>query len=255
MRKINPFFFLIITVLFFSSCLPLKRMYYFHDQVPSVQNLDSLKQYTVNKIHKSDRLSVVVSSNDPALTSYLNPVGGSNSGLGVMGYLVDSSGSIDFPQIGKVKVEGLTSVEAANLIKDKLTYYYKGLFVSVGLMGNVYFLTDHGSSRIKIENERLTIFEALVLARQGTQGGGDLYDKKNDVWLIREDSGQRHFVKINMNSKKIFESPYFYLKNNDLIYVQQSRSSSLLSPNNPIRVTATVLGALSFIILLLTKLK
>ena len=252
MRKNTYFLFLLATAMFFSSCLPLKRMYFFHDQEPTEQKIDSLQKNAIQRIHKSDRISVIISSNDPNLTAYLNPVGGQLSDIG---YLVDSSGAIDFPQIGKVKVEGLTSTEASELIKDKLTYYYKGLFVSVYLVGNIYLLTDKGSSKIKISNERLTIFEAIVQSRQSAGGTADLYDKKNDIWLIREDSGIRKFVKLNLNSKKIFESPYFYLKNNDLLYIKQSRSASLLSPNNPLRVTASVLSTISLLIILFTKLK
>jgi polysaccharide export outer membrane protein len=252
MRKNTYFLFLLATAMFFSSCLPLKRMYFFYDQKPTEQKIDSLQKNAIQRIHKSDRLSVIVSSNDPNLTAYLNPVGAQFSD---MGYLVDSSGSIDFPQIGKVKLEGLTSTEASELIKDKLTYYYKGLFVNVNLVGNVYFLTDKGSTKIKISNERLTIFEAIVQSRQSSGGAAELYDKKNDIWLIREDSGIRKFVKLNLNSKKIFESPYFYLKNNDLLYIQQSRSASLLSSYNPLRVTASVLSTISLLIILFTKLK
>lgn len=229
-------------------------MYYFHDQVPTEQNLDTLQKYAIQRIKKSDRISVVVSSNDPNLTAYLNPAGIGGQGSG-NGYLVDSTGSIEFPQIGKVKVAGLTTLEASEAIKDKLIYYYKGLFVNVNLVGSVYFLTDKGSSKINITNERLTIFEALVQSSQANQGGGNLYDKKNDIWLIREDSNIRKFVKLNLNSKKIFESPYFYLKNNDLIYIQQSRSASLLSANNPLRVAAALLGTLSFLLFIFNRLK
>ena len=236
---------------FFSSCLPANKLYYFNDQRPSVQNLDSLSRYTVIKVQKLDKLNITISSTDPVLTNYLNPFGGpSSSGQQPSsGYLVNNQGSIEFPLLGKVAVLGLTSVEIATLLKDKLSYYYKDLFINVNITGKVYFLSGKSGSSILLISERLTIFEAIAQA-----GAIDPYDIKNDVWLIREDSGQRHFVKLDLNSKKIFESPYYFMRNNDLVYIKPIIYSSFLNPSNPIRVFVTLVGALSTILLLITKL-
>jgi polysaccharide export outer membrane protein len=231
------------------SCLSAKRMYFFNDQTQSVQNLDSSVQFSENRIQKLDRILITISSTDPSLTAFLNPLGATASGTTSGGYLVNNSGTIEFPLLGKVKVEGLTTVEASVLLREKLTYYYKDLFVNVNLLGKVYFISGKNSAKISIENERLTIFEALAQA-----GPISPYDKKDQMWLVREDSGQRKFVKLDLNSKKIFESPYYYLKNNDLLYLQPNKNSSLLSTDNPIRVFITLTGALSAILLFISKL-
>lgn len=253
MTRILFFGTILLFFISFSSCLPASRLYYFNDQTTTAQLLDSLKKNTVPTIQKNDRITITISSTDPALTAYLNPFNSASAGGGgnqqTSGYLVDNQGKIEFPLLGKVTVEGINTTEASTLIKEKLSYYYKDLFVNVNLIGKVYFITGWSGAAIPISNERLTIFEALS---QTTSL--DPYDIKNDVWIIREDSGQRKFAKLNLNSKKIFESPYYYLHNNDLLYVKPSIYSSLLSATSPFKLFITLVGAISAVLILITRI-
>jgi polysaccharide export outer membrane protein len=111
-------------------------------------------------------------------------------------------------------------------------------------------MSGRSGSTITLNNERLTIFEALSQANQPI----DPYDIKDKIWLIREDSGKRYFVNLDLNSKKIFESPYYYLRNNDLIYLKPGKFSSVNSSSSPFRASISVLGSigslLGFILLL-----
>ena len=160
------------------------------------------------------------------------------------GYLVNSEGAIEFPLLGKVQVKGLTTSEVSTLIKEKLSYYYKDLFVSVNLFGNVYLIVGSTGTTISIKNERLTVFEAL--SQVSIQ---DPNDMKNDVWIIREDSGKRIYAKLNLSSKSIFESQYYYLKNNDFIYLKPSKVSNLLTGTGPFKVAmATALTLITLIV-------
>lgn len=243
----------VILTSIFSSCLQSKKLYYFNNQIPSVQQLDSLKEFTAPKVQSFDKLNIVISSTDPSLTSFLNPFtmqGQSAANSSISGYLVNADGQIEFPILGKIPVAGLTTVEIATLIKNKLAYFYKDLFVNVALNGKVYFLSGRTGSTITLNNERLTIFEALSQANQPI----DPYDIKDKIWLIREDSGKRYFVNLDLNNKKIFESPYYYLRNNDLIYLKPGRFSSINSSSSPFRASISVLGAvgslLGFVLLL-----
>lgn len=241
-------------VLFFLySCVPSNKLYYFHDQVPSSEKIDSGKQVSIQRIHKNDRIGITISSTDPSLTAFLNPFNIQNAGTATQqansGYLVNSAGKIEFPLLGQVSVEGLTSVEAATLIRDKLTFYYKDLFVNVNLSGRVFFMNGRIGTTIPMTNERLTVFEAI--AQSGAQ---DPYDKKNEVWLVREDSGQRYYTKLNLNSKEIFHSSYYYLQNNDLIYVQPGKYSSFLSPSSPARNALTISAAVLSVFIALKTL-
>jgi polysaccharide export outer membrane protein len=79
-------------------------------------------------------------------------------------------------------------------------------------------------------------------------------DRKDRVWLVREDSGQRKFVQLDLNSKKIFESPYFYLQNNDFMYIQPGKYSALLSQSSVLRTIITVAGTVAAVMIAIKTL-
>jgi polysaccharide biosynthesis/export protein len=115
----------------------------------------------------------------------------------------------------------------------------------VNLMGRVYFLNGRTGSVIPLVNERLTVFEALAQA-----GSQETYDRRDRVWLIREENGEKTYARLDLNSKTIFQSPYYYLHNNDVLYMQPGKFASLLASNSPARVILTSAAALiSFILL------
>jgi polysaccharide export outer membrane protein len=183
--------------------------------------------------------------------AFLNPLGGSagNTNNGLTGYLVDFDGNIEFPLLGKIKVDGLTPKETENIIKSKLAYYYKDLFVNVSLAGKVYLINGNDGSTITITNERLTILEAVTQNLSKSES-----NDKSNVWIIREDSGKRYFAKIDLTSKKIFESPYFFLRSNDFIYVMPNKYNWLVSPSSPVRLTFTLFVSIVGFLILITKL-
>ena len=242
---------LLLMMINFCSCSLTKGKIFFKDQQVSVQDLDSIKHFAVQRIKKSDRINITVTSTEPTLMTFLNPFGntGGNSNNGLTGFLVDLDGNIEFPLLGKIQVDGLTPKEAENIIKSKLNYYYKDLFVNVSLVGKVYIINGNDGSMINITNERLTILEAISQSLSKS----DLNDK-SDVWIIREDSGKRYFSKIDLTSKKIFESPYFFLRSNDFIYIMPNKYNWLVSTSSPVRLTFTFLVSIAGLIILLTKL-
>ena len=220
------------------ACIPSKRLYYFNDQQPGVQKTDSLRVSNVHRIKANDRININVNCQDPSLTNYLNQ--NTNNNFVEIGYLVGLDGNISFPAIGKVHLEGLTTNEAAALLKEKLNYLFKDIYVNVNLKGKVYYLAGKKGGEIEIQNERLTIIEAL--ARMPVI---DPYDKRNDVMVIREEKGVRIFDTINLNSKKIFESERFYLKNNDFVYVKPGKySQTLFNSPGPLSSLIGVIGGL-----------
>jgi polysaccharide export outer membrane protein len=237
-----------------TSCVSRKRLYYFNDQVPGVQILNDFKTHNAQLVKPNNRLIIIVTSPDLSLVSYLNPqvnLGNNNAGNGSKGYLVNLDGMIDFPMLGKVRVEGLTTEEVAALLKEKLSLYYKELFITVSFNGEINYLTGKGGGSVMLENQRLTIFEVI-----SKMPNLDPYDYKNDVWIIREDSGKRYFAKVNLNSKKIFESEYYYLKSNDFLYIKPSRySANLFNTSSPIRGFITILGSLLALFLTLKNVK
>jgi polysaccharide export outer membrane protein len=247
-----------IVLIFFAalslhSCVAPNKLYYFHDLKPTTLRMDSIDQGRLQRIQKSDRLSINVSSPEPLLTAFLNPFNAQNVGNSVQqfnnGYLVNDKGNIFFPYLGELKVEGLSSVEASKMIREKLSLYYKDIFVNVNIAGRVFFINGRQGTAIPMLNERLTIFEAM--AQSGPQ---DAFDKKDEIWLVREENGQRSMNKLNLNSKDIFTSPYYYLKTNDLIYVQQGRSTTFLTPGSPARNVISITGAAVAVIIALNNI-
>lgn len=238
-----------------TSCVSRKRLYYFNDQVPGVQILQDVKTYNAQLVKPNNRLIIIVTSPDPSLVSFLNPHANfgnnNNTAAGTRGYLVNLDGMIDFPLLGKVRVEGLTTEEVAALLKDKLSLYYKELFITVSFNGEINYITGKGGGSVMLENQRLTIFEVI-----SKMPNLDPYDYKNDVWIIREDSGKRFFAKVNLNSKKIFESEYYYLKSNDFLYIKPSRySANLFNTSSPIRGFITIMGSLLALFLTFKNVK
>ena len=223
------------------SCVPSNKLYFFNDLKPSTQQIDSATQSSRQRIHKGDRISITVSCPDPTQTSFLNTLNNQNTGSAsqqLNGYLVDPEGKISFPLLGDVYIDGLTSEELAAIIKKKLEFYFKDPYVAVNLSGRIYFINGRNGTTIPMLNERLTILEAI--AQSGTQ---DAFDKKNEVWIVREENGKRDFAQVNLNSKEIFQSSYFYLHNNDVIYMKPGRYSSFLSTSSPGRTVLTVTAA------------
>ncbi|HRN80332.1 MAG TPA: polysaccharide biosynthesis/export family protein [Ferruginibacter sp.] len=235
------------------SCLSPKKLYYFHDQQVTKHQLDSVEQSAHLIIQKGNRLHITVTSPDPSVTAYLNPYNMSGSGSAnqqsMSGFLVSQDGTITFPMVGELEVAGLNTVEASKLLSEKLAVFYKDVFVNIIINGRVYFLNGRSGQVVQLSNERLTIFEGLT--QMGIQ---DPYDIKDKVWLVREENGQREYAQLNLNSKEIFTSPYYYLHNNDLVYVKPSRMSSFLSPNSPLRNILTISGvALTLFLILRTR--
>lgn len=214
------------------SCIPTNKLYYFHNQEPNIHSTEASKALQPLRIQQGDKINITVSCPDPTQTAFLNPFNTQNTGnaSGGAGFVVNSIGQIDFPLIGKVSVAGLSSEQAADSIKKKLQHYYRDPYVYVNLTGKIFFINGKNGMAIPLNNERLTIFEAL--AQVGIQ---DHFERRDAVWIVREENNQRSYQLVNLNDKSIFNSPYYYLHNNDLIYIRPNQFYSLFAQNSPVR--------------------
>lgn len=203
--------------------------------VPYFQNIDEIslagsKGLYDAKIMPKDMLTITVSTTDPAAAapfnlSVGNTVGASgqlSNGAGNLpGYLVDNDGNINFPVIGHMHVQGMTKSQCQDMIREKLLPYMAATenpIVTVRMSS--YRVTVTGEVNrpgvIPVSTEKMSIVEALAQA-------GDLtvYGKRDNIMLIREDeTGQKKMVRLNMNDANLINSPYYYLQQNDIIYVQ-----------------------------------
>lgn len=209
--------------------------------VPYFQNIDEIslagsKGLYDAKIMPKDMLTITVSTTDPAAAapfnlSVGNTVGASgqlSNGAGnLQGYLVDNDGNINFPVIGHMHVQGMTKSQCQDMIREKLLPYMAATenpIVTVRMSS--YRVTVTGEVNrpgvIPVSTEKMSIVEALAQA-------GDLtvYGKRDNIMLIREDeTGQKKMVRLNMNDANLINSPYYYLQQNDIIYVQPNSVKS-----------------------------
>ncbi|MEM6631024.1 MAG: polysaccharide biosynthesis/export family protein [Bacteroidota bacterium] len=224
MRKIHVLICLLIG-LQFTSCIPYERLINFREDqekfaVP--EDIASLNEVT---IQPNDRIQIQVSSlNSDAAEPFNDDLnvqgggGGPNQQL-LVGYLVDPDGYISYPRLGKIKMGGLTRFEAKEKMEELLEPYLQAPIVKIGIVNfRVTIFGEVGNSAvINVDNERISIVEAMA------QAGLTPYSERGEIWIIREQDGKRVFGSVNLYSRDVFNSPYFYLKQNDVVYVQPTR--------------------------------
>ena len=229
-----------ISLLF--SCGTTKSATYFNDMHDSsmlvkIANLEPI-------IHKNDLLSITVSSSNPELTQVFNV---QNSSSQVAGYLVSQDGAIEFPLIGKINVDGTTKKQLKQaitqaliekqLVRDPIVDV-RYLNYRVSILGEVAH-----PSVINVPSEKISVLEAISLA-----GDLTLTAKRDNVMLIRDEEGRKIFQRLNLNSSALFQSPYYYLRSNDILYIEPNRtkiaSSSRFNLVFPVVISTLSLGLL-----------
>ncbi|WP_183572979.1 polysaccharide biosynthesis/export family protein [Mucilaginibacter sp. X5P1] len=224
-----------ITFLAASSCNSYKNIPYFQNVNRSNTVNEKIDNYSPLTIQKQDILGITVTS--------LNPDAWKDDSVKPNGYLVDMNGNIQLPLVGSMKAEGFTTNDLQQQIASKLATYLKEPSVNVRIMNfKISVIGDVAHPNVyQILNERVTVPEALGLA-----GDLNITGLRNNVLLIREVNGNRQYVNIDLTSADLFKSPYYYLKNNDVIYVQPDKTKSN-SGDRSYRTISLVLGALSLV--------
>jgi polysaccharide export outer membrane protein len=223
-------FLIIGFVLVVASCSPYKQVPYFQDLDRSTVVTEEIKNYSPLTIQPGDILGISVTSNsDPsavAVFNYnLNRVNGVNTDFSpsnvVIGYLVDEKGEIQIPYLGALKVSGYTTTDLKDQLSKSLVKYMNGPIINIRILNfKIAVMGDVAKPDVyTFQNEKVSIPVALTSAGDLTITG-----KRQSVLLIREINGKRTFIPIDMTSKKLFESPYYYLRNNDILYVDPDRT-------------------------------
>ena len=240
---------LILMVLAAVSCSTPKEISYFQDLQPGVTELTITDPVEI-KVRPKDKLSILVNTQDQKLTNMFNlPIvsqqigqestGSLGTSRGVSGYTVDADGYINFPVLGKIKVEGMTREQIADyltkqlkeqeLIKDPVvTVEFMNLGVSV--LGEV-----NRPGRISINRDNLTILDALSEA-----GDLTIFGKREKVLVLRQENGKQRVYGINLcSAEHIYSSPVYYLQQNDVVYVEPNDTKSRQSTVNGNTVRST----------------
>ncbi len=228
---------LVLSIIFFaaSSCNTYKNIPYFQNVDRSATVNEKIDNYTPITIQKQDILGITVTS--------LNPDAWKDDTEKPNGYLVDMNGNIQLPLVGSIKAEGFTTNDLRQQIESKLATYLKEPSVNVRIINfKISVIGDVAHPNVyPIPNERVTVPEALGLA-----GDLNITGIRNNVLLIREVNGNRQFINIDLTTADLFKSPYYYLKNNDVIYVQPDKTKSN-SGDRSYRTISLVLATLSLV--------
>jgi polysaccharide export outer membrane protein len=240
----------LLGMFFLASCTNTKKVIYLNDL--SDADSTALKEAQIvfeNKIQKNDQLWITVGGSNPidlgVLNSATGVVAGAAAGMGgsgsnsMLGYLVEADGTIKIPYVGKVQAEGLTRTELEKKLTELLVDYTKNPVVNVRFLNYFYSVLGEVTrpGRVNMANERTTILEAITMAGDITFLG-----RSDNLLVIREENGVRTFGRVSLLSKELFKSPYYYLRNNDVIYVEPVKSKFISRAGVPQYVTLTAVG-------------
>lgn len=242
-----------IVMLFLHSCSSSKDIVYYQD-------VDEIAELNVPPVQEivlmpGDKISVIVSCKDPKLTELFNltyvsqKLGGASGNGQVSGYTIDSEGFIDVPAIGKVHVAGITRKEAEDKVKQTIIAQEQATeaVVTIEFMDlNIEILGEIARpGRYAIDKDVFTLIEALSAA-----GDLTIYGKRENVLVMRKENGVQKSYRVNLcSAQDVFNSPAFYLKQNDIIYIEpnDTRARQSTVNGNNVRSTSFWFSVASFL--------
>ena len=246
MKKLILPMVIIAMTLLLGSCGSTKDIVYF--QGIDTLNLAQSKWLYDARIMPKDMLMINVSTTDPEAAKPFNKNFSNTqntyqmSGVNMYGYLVDNAGNINFPMIGLIHVEGLTSRECEALILDKIQHYMSKTeipIVTVRMASyHVTLIGETGSRIVPVTTEKMNIIEALASAGDLTITG-----RRDNILLIREDpTGQKSTHRLDISDANILNSPYYYLQQNDIIYIEPNKTKIRRQAISNVSVWFSALG-------------
>ena len=249
--------FSLLTTLFAISCGSAQKATYFNSQGDA--RITSNVTIPESNIQANDILGIAVSSLNPEAsavfntpnTTYANVSTASGATIQASGYLVNGDGNIEFPILGTLKVAGLSANDLRVKITDSLRNrkLLVDPIVSVRMLNfKVTVLGEVGHPTVvNVLNEKITLLEALGLA-----GDITIYGKKDHVMVIREEAGIKNIKYLDLNSSEIFTSPYYYLKSNDVVYVEPTKAR-VNSSTQTVQFIPVLISALSFAAIIISQ--
>ena len=246
----------------FYSCVSPKSIVYFQGDTLRY-SVDTIRQSYTPTVQPNDLLSIVIGSLSPesdvifnvpnqyttSSMSYGNSGGSRQQSLG---YLVDNEGNIEMPLVGKVHIQDLKAQVAADTIRQRLlrflrepTVTIRSLNFKVSVLGEV-----NRPAVYVVPDEKITLPEMLSLA-----GDLTIYGRRDNITIIREENGLRQYAKVDLTSRDIFDSPYYYLHKNDMVYIEPVKARMTYADRRVqlLPLAISIVSTLGLIIINLTR--
>ncbi|AUS05826.1 polysaccharide biosynthesis/export family protein [Pseudotamlana carrageenivorans] len=233
--------------LLLGACASRENIQYFQ-KIDYTQLSDSIA-HTEPEIQVGDLLNITITATNAEAALPFNlfeaPIIGTMNvnAARPLPYLVDTDGYINFPVLGQLHIAGNTTKALTLLLEDKLSSYIQDPVINirfanfrVSVLGEV-----NKPGTFPVTNEHVSIIEAITLA-----GDLTIYGKRDEVLLIRMENGTKKYIPLDLTQKTILESPYFYVKQNDIIYINPNKTkvnASAVGPN-----TSVILSSLSILL-------
>jgi polysaccharide export outer membrane protein len=247
---------LIAGPLFLTSCKSRENASYF-------SNLDSIRFVQINKavfveptIQSDDILSINVQTLGqnaflpPNQSSSRTSDGSTTVGVAVGGFLVNKEGNVELPMLGIVKLSGLTITKAVEVVRTAAAKYYKDPTVQVRFANfKITILGDvERPASFTVPNEKTSILDAISMA-----GDLKITGKRSNILLMRDNGDKKDVVRLNLNSSDIVASPYFYLKQNDVLYVEPNKTKVAAANGRGTQLVTIAISIATLIITVVTR--
>ncbi|RFM27404.1 polysaccharide biosynthesis/export family protein [Deminuibacter soli] len=247
------------------ACSTNKKIAYFQDVPDSLYlkvHENQVKKFVDPVIQSNDILQVTILTLDPGENSVLSntnsaafpvqPSSGGGASLPVNGFMVDRDGLIELPIVGKIKVSGLTTAAARDTIHNIVAKYYKTPVVnvrftnfSVSVLGEV-----QRPGTYTVPNEKVSVLDAISMA-----GDLSIFGRRENVMVIRDSLGSKKVVRLDLNNlSQTVQSPYFYLSQGDMVYVEPNKAKIASTDAYRARNLTIAVSVISLLIIIISRL-
>jgi polysaccharide export outer membrane protein len=261
---------LVFSTCFFGSCVNTRKLTYMQGQFDTAQL--SKIAFAEPVAQRGDMLSIIVYSDNPNATALFNqqqlggtsgatpsaegssaPGGASGAGSpSTGGFLVDEQGNIEFQQLGRIHVEGLTRSQLKDTLESRLKQYLQNPYCTIRFVNYRFTLLGEVSHPgiFSFPGEHVNLLQALGV-------GGDLtfYGRRDNILVIRERGGKREWGRMDLTKPEVINSPFFTLEPNDVVYVEANRKKVAANDQTAIRTITIATSILSTLAILYTLFK
>lgn len=210
-------------LLIFSSCSTPKNAYYFRNLPRDTSIITTINRMSESLIRINDQLAITISSLNPEEDKVYNAAalslvnGAAGAGSGTSGYFVDANGNIQLHRLGSIHAAGMTRRELKNKIETDIKPYLKDPVITVRYLNHrVTVMGEVNKPQvIQMPEEQLSVLEVL-----GASGDITVTGKKDNILIIRETATGKQFKRLNLEDHSVFTSDWYYLKPDDVVYVE-----------------------------------